>query len=134
MRWGPRSMPTSTQRPRTTDHGAGRVGSGIILFKRRQNSVQNEAKNYHIRDLTDFLLLLKKNMKKKCLSVILDYYHWYTTKVADKNSDRKCFDDRIFCQLFIIPHKTTLGCLRARASKVFNITIICQISYRGKLS
>jgi len=47
-------------------------------------------------------------MKKKCLSVILSYYHWYTTKVADKSSDRKCFNDRIFCQLFKIPHKTTL--------------------------
>ena len=120
-----------TQRPRTTDHGAGMVGSGIFLSKRRQNSVQNKADSRHIRDLTDFLLLLKKNMKKKCLSVILDYYHWYTTKVADKNSDRKCFDDRILCQLFKIPHRTTLGCLRARASKVFNVVIICQISYRG---
>ena len=87
-------------------------------------------KDYHIRDLTDFLLLKKKKMKKKCLSFILDYYHWYTTKVADKNSDRKCFDDRILCQLFIIPHKTTLGCLRARVSKVLNVVIICQISYR----
>ena len=125
-------MPTSTHGPRTTDHGAGRVGSGIILFKRRLNSVQNKAQNYCIRDLTDFLQLEKKNMKKKCLSVILDYYHWYTTKVADKNSDRKCFDDRILCQLFIIPHKTTLGCLRARVSKVFDVVIICQISYRGK--
>ena len=117
--------------PRTTDHGAGRVNLGIFLSKRRQNSVQNKADSRHIRDLTDFLLLLKKNMKKKCLSVILDYYHWYTTKVADKNSDRKCFDDRILCQLFKIPHRTTLGCLRARASKVFNVVIICQISYRG---
>jgi len=58
-------------------------------------------------------------MKKKCLSVILSYYHWYITKVADKSSDKKYFSDRIFCQLFKIPHKTTLGCLRARASKVF---------------
>ena len=69
-------------------------------------------------------------MKKKCLSVILDYYHWYTTKVADKSSDKKCFYDRIFCQLFKIPHKTTLGCLRVRVSKVSETVIICQISYR----
>ena len=46
-------------------------------------------------------------MKKKCLSVILDYYHWYTTKVTDKNSDRKCFDDRIFCQYVQKYSKTT---------------------------
>jgi len=36
-------MPTSTQGPRTTDHGAGRAGSVIILFKRRQNSGRKEA-------------------------------------------------------------------------------------------
>ena len=100
-------MRTSTQGPRTTDHGAGEVGSVIFLSKRRQNSVRNKAKKYPIRDLTDFLLLKKKNMKKKCLSVILDYYCWYTTKVADKNSDRKCFDDRIFCQYVQKYSKTT---------------------------
>ena len=69
-------------------------------------------------------------MKKKCLSVILSYYHWYTTKVSDKSSDKKDFDDSIFCQLFKIPYKTTIGCLRARVSKFFDIVIICQISYR----
>ena len=37
------SMRTSTQGPRTTDHGVGRVDSVIFLFKRRLNSVQNVA-------------------------------------------------------------------------------------------
>jgi len=36
-------MLTSTQGPRTTDHGAGRVDSVIILFKRRRNSGRKEA-------------------------------------------------------------------------------------------
>ena len=81
--------------------------------------VQKEAINFSIRDLTDNFEKKKKIADIFCHSVILDYYCWYTTKVADKNSDKKCFDDRIFCQLFKIPHKTTLGCLRARAKQVF---------------
>ena len=39
---------TSTQRPRITDHGAGRVGSGIILSKRRQNNGRNKAQCRHL--------------------------------------------------------------------------------------
>jgi hypothetical protein len=40
-------MRTSTQGPRTTDHGAGMVDSVIILFKRRQNSGRNKAYGSH---------------------------------------------------------------------------------------
>jgi len=39
------SMRTSTQRPRTTDHGAGRAGLVILLSKRRQNSGRNKAEH-----------------------------------------------------------------------------------------
>ena len=41
------SMRTSTQGPRTTDHGAGRVDLEIFLSKRRQNSGRKEAESNH---------------------------------------------------------------------------------------
>jgi hypothetical protein len=77
------------------------------LSKRRQNNGRNEAKKYPIRDLTDNFKKKKKIANIFCHSVILDYYCWYTTKVADKNSDRKCFYDRIFCQYIQKYSKTT---------------------------
>ena len=54
----------------------------------------------HIRDFTDIFCFKKKNMKKNCLFVILSYYCWYTTKVVDKISDKKCFFDKKYCQLY----------------------------------
>jgi len=38
-------------------------------------------------------------MKKKCQSVRMSYYRWYTTIIRDKISDRNCFSDRNLCHL-----------------------------------